>query len=348
MKASWKKYELHFKRLAKTSRGEHQTRTVWYLFLEKDGITGIGECAPMPGLSPESPQQVEQLLNKICSQPEDYLWHHELTEKIPSVHFALETAWFDLHNGGKQQLFSSDFTKGKAGIKINGLVWMGDPEYMQQQIDEKLQAGFGCIKLKIGAINFEDELKIIASLRSTYPSSQLIIRLDANGAFQPMNVMDKLTQLAPLQIHSIEQPIAPGQWPAMALICKESPVPVALDEELIGICAAEDKAKLLDEINPRYLILKPSLHGGLSGCSKWIDLAESRSTKWWITSYLESNIGLNAIAQWAFSKNAKGYQGLGTGALFTNNIPSPLEIRGEELWMNPSKTFRFPEKHFLK
>ncbi len=343
MKAYWKKYELQFKRPAQTSRGQYKTRTVWYLFLEKEGVTGVGECAPMPGLSPESPQQVEHLLNEICTDPENYLWNAELTQNIPSVHFALETAWFDLDSGGKQQMFPSDFSAGKAGIKINGLVWMGDAESMQQQITEKLDAGFQCIKLKIGGIDFEKELEILQSVRKAYSPSQLTLRLDANGAFQSKEAMSKLNRLAPLQIHSIEQPIAAGQWEEMADLCRNSPIPVALDEELIGIHETEEKKKLLDTLKPQYLILKPSLHGGLSGCNDWVDMTGQQATGWWITSYLESNIGLNAIARWTFSKNAKGYQGLGTGALFTNNIDSPLEIRGEELWTNPSKDFQFPE-----
>ncbi|MFW6290039.1 MAG: o-succinylbenzoate synthase [Mariniphaga sp.] len=285
MKAYWKKYELHFKRPAKTSRGEYKSRTVWYLFLEKEGVTGVGECAPMPGLSPESPQQVETLLNAIRTDPEHYLWSAELTKHVPSVHFALETAWFDLDSGGKQQLFPSDFSTGKAGIKINGLVWMGDAEYMQQQITEKMNAGFRCIKLKIGGTDFEKELELLQSVRRAYPSSQLTLRLDANGAFHPAEAMGKLNQLAPLQIHSIEQPVAAGQWEAMAHICRSSPIPVALDEELIGIYETEEKKKLLDAIKPQYLILKPSLHGGLSGCNEWIELTQNRSTGWWITSY---------------------------------------------------------------
>lgn len=347
MKAYWKKYKLQFKNPAQTSRGIIDVRNIWYLFLEKDGVTGIGECAPLPGLSRETPGQVEQLLNQICTDPAGYLWSSERTEKVPSVHFALETAWFDLHNGGHQQLFPSDFSHAKKAIPINGLVWMGDAEFMKQQIADKLKAGFTCLKLKIGGMDFEKELDILHSLRNTYSSDQVILRLDANGAFNPDEAMDKLQQLAPLEIHSIEQPIAAGQWEQMALICKTSPIPVALDEELIGISSVEEKNKLLNKINPRYLILKPSLHGGLSGCSNWIKLAESHSVGWWITSYLESNIGLNAIAQWTFSKNAKGYQGLGTGLLFTNNIPSPLEIRGEELWINAGKAFQFPENFFV-
>ncbi len=346
MKAYWKKYELQFKKPAQTSRGTYTTRTVWYLFLENSGITGIGECAPLPGLSKENSKQVEQLLNEICTDPESYLWSSEQTENVPSVHFALETAWLDLLNGGKQQPFPSDFSHGKTGIPINGLVWMGNAEYMQQQIAEKLKAGFSCIKLKIGGIDFEKELEILRSIRSIWHSHQITLRLDANGAFSSNEAMDKLQKLAPLEIHSIEQPIAAGQWDQMALICKTSPIPVALDEELIGISSAKEKDNLLNKINPRYLILKPSLHGGLSGCGKWIELAESHSVDWWITSYLESNIGLNAIAQWTCAKNAKGYQGLGTGALFINNIPSPLEIRGDALWTNPAKAFQIPKYLF--
>jgi o-succinylbenzoate synthase len=293
-----------------------------------------------------NPEQVELLLNEICTNPESYLYSSERTEKIPSVHFALESAWFDLQNKGKQQLFPSDFSIGKAGIPINGLVWMGSAEFMQQQIAEKLNAGFRCIKLKIGGIDFETELAILKSVRSTYPPAQVTLRLDANGAFGAGEALDKLQKLAPLQIHSIEQPITAGHWKEMALICKTSPIPVALDEELIGLSSAEEKEELLNTINPQYLILKPSLHGGFSGCSKWIELAENHSIGWWVTSSLESNIGLNAIAQWTYSKKAKGYQGLGTGALFTNNIPSPLEIRGEELWLNPDNDYDFPDNIF--
>jgi o-succinylbenzoate synthase len=348
MKAYWKKYELQFKRPARTSRGELKTRPVWFLFLEKNGITGVGECAPLPGLSKETPEQVEKLLDKICTEPETYLWTSELTKEVSSVHFALETAWFDLKNGGSRQLFPSDFSKGRAGIPINGLIWMGDADFILQQIDEKLRAGFRCIKLKIGGIDFEKELEILRAIRKDYDSDKIILRLDANGAFRTGEAMDKLQRLAPLQIHSIEQPIAAGQWEEMAKICRKSPVPVALDEELIGVNSLQEKEKLLNEIKPHYLILKPSLHGGLSGCTEWIELAESRSIKWWVTSYLESNIGLNAIAQWTFSKNAKGYHGLGTGAMFTNNIPSPLEIRGEELWTDAGNAFQFPENFFRK
>jgi o-succinylbenzoate synthase len=346
VKAHYKKYNLQFKRPATTSRGTYKIRTVWYLFLEDNGKTGIGECAPLPGLSTETPEQVEQLLKKICADPLKFIQHPESTQNISSVRFALETAVQDLRNGGKQQLFPSPFSEGKTGIPINGLIWMGEPEFMLRQIREKINAGFRCIKLKIGSLDFDKELKILESIREKYDAGQITLRVDANGAFSPDEALKKLHRLAALQIHSIEQPIAAGQWEKMAAVCKNSPIPVALDEELIGIHSRQEKEKLFDTVRPQFLILKPSLHGGFAGCSEWIELAEERSAGWWVTSYLESNIGLNAIAQWTFHKNAKGYQGLGTGNLFTNNISSPLEIRGEELWFNPEVKFQFSQNFF--
>ena len=346
MKAFFQKYTLHFKRPAKTSRGIYEKRDVWYLFLEKEEQTGVGECAPLPGLSSETPAQAEQFLKKVCENPEKFIHQPELTQEVSSVRFALETAWQDLQNGGKQLLFPSLFTEGKRGIPVNGLVWMGERDFMLRQIEEKIAAGFRCIKLKIGGINFEEELKILKSIREKYSPEQIILRLDANGAFAPDEALQKLNRLAPFQIHSVEQPIAAKQWQEMAEICKQSPIPVALDEELIGIRNTAEKEQLVETIRPQYLILKPGLHGGFHGCNQWIDVAEKYSADWWITSYLESNVGLNAIAQWTFHKKAKGHQGLGTGGLFINNIPSPLELKGEALQMNPGKEFCFPENFF--
>lgn len=346
MIAHFKKYKLQFKTPAKTSRGEYKTRQVWFLMLQENGETGIGECAPLPGLSSETPKQVEKLLNEIYISPGIFIRHPDLTSKVSSVRFALETAWQDLQNGGNQQLFPSAFSKGEKGIPINGLVWMGDENYMKKQILEKIAAGFRCIKLKIGGIDFEKEIKILKAIRKEYDANQITLRLDANGAFNPVNAMEKLNRLAPLQIHSIEQPISNGLWREMANICSESPIPIALDEELIGIYSKSEKEKLLEKIRPKYIVLKPSLHGGFSGCNEWIELAETLGIGWWATSYLESNFGLNAIAQWAFYKNAKGFQGLGTGALFTNNLASPLEIRGGELWTNTEKVFQFSTNLF--
>ncbi|WP_159517570.1 o-succinylbenzoate synthase [Sunxiuqinia indica] len=344
MIAYFKKYQLHFKRPAETSRGVYNTRTIWLLFLKENERTGIGECAPLPDLSKESPEQVEQLLKTICANPTNYINHPELLQDIPSVRFGLESAMLDLENGGNQILFPSTFTSGEEGIPINGLIWMGDYTFMQQQIREKSEAGFQCIKLKIGAINFERELSLLQSLKYLKGRQDITIRVDANGAFQPEKALDKLNELAQFDLHSIEQPIAAGQWEEMAKLCDETPIPIALDEELIGINSRDKKEALLDIIRPQFLVLKPSLHGGIAGCDEWINLANERSIGWWITSYLESNIGLNAIAQWTFTKHPKMYQGLGTGQLFTNNFNSPLEIRGEQLWFDQQKTFILPEE----
>ena len=339
IKARYQKYELHFKQPAGTSRGVLKTRTVWYLFLEEDGVTGLGECAPLPGLSIETPEQVEEQMEGIVNDPELFINNTSLLQDLPSLRFALETALLDLKNSGKRELFPSAFTSGEAGIPINGLIWMGQIENMQRQIEEKLAAGFRCIKLKIGAKDFEQELALLKALRNRFSIDQIVIRVDANGAFNTDSAPAKLKRLADLQLHSIEQPIRTGQWQQMAELCKTTALPIALDEELIGINRREEKIQLLATIRPQFLVLKPSLHGGISGCDEWIELANERSIGWWITSYLESNIGLNTIAQWAFTKDSKMHQGLGTGQLFTNNIDSPLEIRGEELWFNTTKSF---------
>ncbi|MGQ8337197.1 o-succinylbenzoate synthase [Sunxiuqinia sp. A32] len=339
MIAHFKKHELQFKQPAGTSRGVYHSRTVWYLFLEDNGITGIGECAPLPGLSKEKPEEVEAVLKEISNDPQRFVDDLSLLQDIPSVKFGLETALLDLRNGGKQIIFPSDFTNGQAGIPINGLIWMGDEDFMVKQIQEKLNAEYSCIKLKIGAIDFEKELELLRIVRSACCEKSLTLRVDANGAFQPAEAMEKLNALAKFDIHSIEQPIKTGQWEEMGKLCDETPIPIALDEELIGINKRDEKEKLLDTIRPQFLVLKPSLHGGIAGCDEWIELANDRSIGWWITSYLESNIGLNAIAQWTYTKQSKMHQGLGTGQLFTNNINSPLEIRGEQLWFDPQKSF---------
>lgn len=339
MKARFKKYELQFKKPAGTSRGVINTRTVWYLFLEENGLNGLGECAPLPGLSKETAEETDALIRDVCKNPKHFIENIELLQEFPSMKFALESALLDLEHGGKSLLFPSAFTEGKAGIPINGLIWMDKADKMQAQIEAKLAAGFRCIKLKIGAIDFEKELELLQNIRQRFSAEQVTLRVDANGAFKTGEAIEKLERLAQLRLHSIEQPIVAGNWENMAKLCKESPLPIALDEELIGINHRNEKIQLLDTIHPQYLVLKPSLHGGTSGCNEWIELAEERKTGWWITSYLESNIGLNAIAQWTFTKNVRFHQGLGTGQLYTNNIDSPLEIRGEQLWFDPLKKF---------
>lgn len=341
MNIYYTKYQLYFKRPAGTSRGVYKSRWVWYVFFEENGIRGIGECAPLPGLSKETPEEVEEALDRICLNPE-LIQQLENFGHLPSLKFALETAWLDLKEGGKQTLFPSEFTRGKQAIPINGLIWMGDLAFMKAQIKEKLDTGFRCLKLKIGALNFKDELELLTRIRKEYSADDLMLRVDANGAFSWEGAFEKIQQLSELDLHSIEQPIAAGQWEHMAQLCEQTPLPVAIDEELIGINSISEKRNLLEKIQPHYLILKPSLHGGFSGCNEWITLAEKRDIKWWITSYLESNIGLNAIAQWTFVKDVRMHQGLGTGQLFTNNFKSPLEIQGEELWYNPKNLFDLP------
>ena len=343
MKARVIEHKLAFKRPAGTSRGVLNHRRVWYLVLEKEGKTGVGECAPLPGLSAETIPEVEQILDTLVADPDGFLAGAS-PETIPSsVWFALETALKDLAQPGSQILFPSGFTRGQTGIPINGLIWMGDPAFMKTQIREKLDQGWHCIKLKIGALQFAQELAILKSIRAEYSADDITLRVDANGGFSAQEVENRLDQLADLDIHSIEQPIAKGQWAEMANICRHSPVDIALDEELIGIHNRSEKCRLLGTLAPRYLVLKPSLHGGMSGCDEWIALAQSHEIGWWITSYLESNLGLNAIAQWAFTKNPQLHQGLGTGQLFTNNMASPLTIRGETLFFDPDTTFVFPE-----
>jgi len=257
----------------------------------------------------------------------------------PSIRFGLETALLDLKNGGNQILFPSAFTLGEQGIPINGLIWMGTPEFMKRQIRSKIDAGFRCIKMKIGALDFETEIELLKAIRSEFSPEEITLRVDANGSFSYPAALEKLKRLSDLQIHSIEQPIEAGRWNEMAELCRQSPVPIGLDEELIGVSSRTEMQKLLETIRPAYLILKPSLHGGFSGCEKWIEQAGKFGSGWWITSALESNIGLNAIAQWTFQLNAKGEQGLGTGQLFTNNFDSPLEISGDQLWFRPEKVW---------
>nr|WP_320193865.1 o-succinylbenzoate synthase [uncultured Desulfobacter sp.] len=342
MKSRVIEHKLQFKRPAGTSRGVLNHRRVWYLVLEKEGRVGVGECAPLPGLSAESIPEVEQALAGLAADPDSFC-SRAVHQNIPSsVQFAMETAQKDLEQAGTQILFPSRFTRGDKGIPINGLIWMGELSFMKEQVRQKLDLGWRCIKLKIGALQFDDELAILKGIRSEYSADDVILRVDANGGFSPDEVLDRLGQLAELDIHSIEQPIAKGQWSQMAELCRQSPLDIAFDEELIGITAREDKIRLLDALTPHYLVLKPSLHGGMNGCDEWIELADARGIDWWITSYLESNLGLNAIAQWAFLKQPLLHQGLGTGQLFTNNMDSPLEIRGEELFFDPDKRFVFP------
>jgi L-alanine-DL-glutamate epimerase-like enolase superfamily enzyme len=343
MKADYKKYILHFKQPAGTSRGVYTERTSWFIFIfdtDNPAQIGIGECAPLPGLSPELNAGFTDKLADICKNIERYgdLTSTDLVE-FPSIKMGLETAFLDYQNKGTKIFYRNAFAEGTRGIKINGLVWMGSPEFLDEQIRSKLNDRCTCIKLKVGAIDFDAELALIKKIRKKYGAPDVAIRVDANGAFSPAEAMDKLKALSALDVHSIEQPVKAGQQDFLARLCLGSHLPIALDEELIGINSLKQKQELIDYIHPQFLVLKPSLHGGFGGCSEWIKLAGVSNTGWWITSALESNIGLNAIAQWTSTLENNLHHGLGTGQLFTNNFDSPLYINNAELKFNANKTW---------
>lgn len=329
--ATFNQYILNFKQPSGTSRGVLNTKETYFIEISEDGKKGIGECAIFRGLSFDDDEDYEDVLDWACKNINLSL--EELQEELinhPSILFGIEQALANL-NQEKDIYFPSAFTEGKDSIKINGLIWMGDAEFMQSQIEEKLNNNFTCIKLKIG-VDWDSEKEVIKSIRNKFPKDQIELRVDANGAFSPEQAKVVLQELADLEIHSIEQPIAAGNWKSMSELCKNTPTPIALDEELIGVLNIESKKDLLTEIKPQYIILKPSLVGGFSGSDEWINLAEKNNVNWWITSALESNIGLNAIAQYTYNKKNPMPQGLGTGSLFTNNFPSPLILKGENLW----------------
>lgn len=336
MKATYKKYTLEFKRPSGTSRGILKTKETWFIIIELNGQRGIGECGILRGLSYDDRPDYEEKLKWTCeniSLGAKRLW--EQLKEFPSIQAGVEMAFLSLEGTNPYELFPSAFTRGEKAIAINGLIWMGDEVFMKDQIDEKLASGFNCIKMKIGAIDFEQELKLLSFIRKHCPPEKMTLRVDANGAFAPEKASGILKELSQLDIHSIEQPIKAGQTVSMQQLCKATPLPIALDEELIGITSVIEKQELLQTINPQFIILKPSFVGGFRGSQEWIDIADRLGIGWWITSALESNIGLSAIAQWTFSIGAKGYQGLGTGSLYTNNIPSPLIVKEGKISYHP-------------
>lgn len=331
---------LHFKQPAGTSRGVYNTRKVWYIeisSMENPSIKGIGECAPLPNLSCDDVPQYEEVLQQACSRvAREGNIPTESLRNYPSILFGLETA-LRHYETGSLALWDTPFSRGEAGIPINGLIWMGNFEEMYRQIEAKMEAGYRCIKLKIGAIDFDAELTLLKHIRSRFSVKDVELRVDANGAFSPAEAMHKLDALSKLDLHSIEQPIRAGQWEEMARLTARTPLSIALDEELIGHNTPEIKKELLSAIRPQYIILKPSLHGGICGSNEWIAEAEKQNIGWWVTSALESNIGLNAIAQWCATLHNALPQGLGTGQLFTDNIDLPLEIRKDCLWFCAEK-----------
>lgn len=331
-KATYKKYILKFKQPGGTSRGVLHTKETYFFKINQNSKVGIGECALFKGLSIDDRPDYEEKLQWLCNNiylDKDYLLK-ELIE-FPSIQFGLEQALLSLKSKDKFELFPSKFTQGKDRISINGLVWMGDKSFMQKQIKDKLATGFTTIKLKIGAIDFESELELLKSIRNEFTVNEIELRVDANGAFHPNDALEKIKRLSELDIHSIEQPIKSNQWEEMAKLCSKTTLPIALDEELIGIFKNSDKEKLIQTIQPQYIILKPSLIGGFQGTDNWINIAKNNNIAWWITSALESNIGLSAIAQYTYILQTKMPQGLGTGSLFTNNIDSPLKVENGSL-----------------
>ena len=331
------KRTLIFKFDAGTSRGVLKTKEVFWIkafYSDQPDVVGWGEAAPLVKLSLDDREDFEEILGKTLSEMSKVSFREDEAQvlnqlkelvpfDLPSIRFALETAILDLRNGGKKKILGYDFFEGKKNIAINGLIWMGGKDFMLSQIKEKLSNGFDCIKMKIGAINFQQELDLLSYIRERFSKHQITLRVDANGAFSPNEALKKLQKLSHYDIHSIEQPIAAGNWAAMQQLCAATPIPIALDEELIGV---KNKAELLDAIQPQHIILKPTLLGGILETKEWVQLAEERKIGWWMTSALESNVGLNAIAQLADSLESTIPQGLGTGKLYENNLDSPLEI----------------------
>lgn len=337
MNACIKKYILDFINPSGTSRGVLRQKKTYFIIIEDKDNFGIGEAALFEGLSYDDRPDYEKQLQWTCENID--IGKEKLlvaNKEFPSIQFGLETAFLSFEAETPFELFPSDFTEGKDSIKINGLIWMGEKAFMKAQIKDKIQQGFSCVKMKIGAINFEEELALLKFIRQEFSADEIELRVDANGAFSSENALEKLKRLSDFDLHSIEQPIKQGQWLEMAKLCEVTPLPIALDEELIGITDVTKRKELLLTIKPQYIILKPALVGGLSESKNWIDLAEQQHIGSWITSALESNIGLNAIAQYTFTLNLNLPQGLGTGSLFSNNFESPLVVVGENLMYKPT------------
>ena len=342
MKAAYHKYTLKFKQPAGTSRGVLRTKKTYFLIIKQENKIGIGEANLFKGLSsddkPDYEKKMQWLVHNIQLPKSDIL---EYLKDYSSLIFGWEQALKSLENKKPYLLYPSDFTNGTKNIPINGLIWMGSKKFMFEQIKNKIASGFKVIKLKIGAINFGDELDLLKYIRQQFTADEIEIRVDANGAFAPDTALEKLKRLSDFDLHSIEQPIRAGQIEKMTQLCQKTPIPIALDEELIGYNYHFDKQSFLAMIKPHYIILKPALHGGFSGTKSWIKAAENNHTGWWITSALESNIGLNAIAQFTYQLKVQMPQGLGTGGLFTNNFDSPLFIKQGHLNFDPNRSFNY-------
>ena len=342
MTATYFQYLLHFKQPSGTSRGVLIDKETWFILLEENGKKGIGECGILRGLSVDDRPDYEEKLKWACDNihlGEQKLWENLI--EFPSIQFGIEMAFLSLKSENPFVLFPSKFTAGEKSILINGLVWMGDEVFMKQQIEEKIAQGFTCIKLKIGAIDFDKELGLLRFIRQNSDEKTIEIRVDANGAFNENEALYKINQIAGFKLHSIEQPIQKNHTDTMSVLCKNTNLPIALDEELQGVFASAEKEQLLQKIRPQYIILKPSFIGGFRGTLEWISIAKKMNIGWWITSALESNVGLNAIAQFTFLQNNVMPQGLGTGSLYTNNFDCPLEVSQGQLWYRNELDWKF-------
>lgn len=357
LKASLHKKTFHFNFEARTSRGLMKDRTSWFIRISDGERFGVGECPPLPGLSSELDEDFENVLNSFVegfnqagiSKPCATLGevHGLINSSFPSIArkssmvFAFETAMLDLFNGGERRIFKSSFNEGKE-IPINGLIWMGGMDFMLQQIEIKIRDGFRCVKLKVGGLDFERECDVLQYVRRKYFREDIVVRLDANGAFKNEDVLYKLNELSKFKVHSIEQPLKKGSE-FLTEVCAKSPIPVALDEELFGITGDQERREILERVKPGFIILKPALHGGLMGSAVWIAAAEKAGVGWWMTSALESNIGLNAIAQFTGQYPVEIHQGLGTGAIYDDNFSSPLEVRKGKLGLNSRENWDLEE-----
>ena len=331
-------YTFSFRIPAGTSRGVmHERKSVFVKAQPLNEIekTFWGEIAPLPGLSPDlldNALQPEHLLQKLKNEA---LYEPESFNGYPAFQFAIESILLQIQSGKPHILFENKFSKGQSSIPINGLVWMGEKDFLIQQIENLIERGFNAIKLKISHQSFEKDVEVLRFIRTGYSSDKIEIRVDANGSFPLEKAETYLHTLAELEVHSIEQPIATRQWKDLQRLCELTPIKIALDEELIGL----NHFEILEEVRPQCIILKPSLHGGLCKCLHWLKRAEKSSIQWWITSALESNIGLNAIAQFTAEHSIGQLHGLGTGQLFTQNIPSPLTLESQYMHYQTSKSW---------
>ncbi len=339
MRAQWAPYRLDFRFLARTSRESMRHKHTYFVRVsDSDGRSACGECALFRGLSADDCDDYEHELARRCAEPESIA---DCT--YSSIRFGIETALESLSAPASLAAGTRMWKSGELPIPINGLIWMGDKLEMTRRIDAKLAEGFKVLKLKIGGISFDDELDLLKYVRSQYAPDRLELRLDANGSFSGSDAMRRLEALAPYAVHSIEQPVKAGQPELMARLCASSPIPIALDEELIGVTPEAEMRQRLEYIRPAYIILKPALCGGLSGARRWVAAAEATGTGYWFTSALESNIGLDAIAGLAAGCGVSMPQGLGTGELYINNVEGPVYRSGDKICFNPQRPWILPK-----